>query len=202
MITGHCIDVLSEYAEKHDLNGLAVISHDLLKNPQSEKTHIMHISQKEYALIWLFQHFPGYMQDTWIDVLKDSMKKIPTIALGPIECFDGKHNEQTPKPIQKDSRVGYCYIGIDSNWKGYYKIGRTIDPTCKTRQNSTINPNYKIIYRTKMGYEHSEEVEKEIHNSLSNNHIADNACTEWFKLSDEELNNIINKYNFVKLEEL
>ena len=97
---------------------------------------------------------------------------------------------------------GYCYIGIDTNWYGFYKIGKTIDPSCKSRTSHSINPNYKIIYRTKDLYKNVNGLEEKIHHQLSDFRIENQKYTEWFKLSDEQLNSIINKYNFIKLEEI
>lgn len=97
---------------------------------------------------------------------------------------------------------GYCYIGCDCNWSGYYKIGRTVDPSCKARQSKVINPNYKIVYRTRNLYQNARKLETEIFTKLAEFCCKHNNCTEWFKLSDKELEQLIKDYDFVKLEEL
>ena len=125
-----------------------------------------------------------------------------------VNCLKTCHELSNPKNInavnKQGIKHGFCYIGIDLNWKGFFKIGKTIDPTCKSRQSKTINPNYKILYRTRNVSKDCYELESEIHNLLRKFKVQskNNGCNEWFKLSDEELNDIINKYNFVKLETL
>ncbi|MBR1535996.1 MAG: GIY-YIG nuclease family protein [Treponema sp.] len=96
-------------------------------------------------------------------------------------------------------KSGYCYIGHDENWQGFYKIGRTKDESCKTRLNRTINPNYKILYRTCF-LDDSYKIESEIHRFLKRNNIdTKNGCKEWFCLDDNMLRVIVEKYNFEKL---
>lgn len=97
---------------------------------------------------------------------------------------------------------GYCYIGIDTNWNGHYKIGRTSDPMCRSRESKSINPNYKILYRTRNVYEDSRKLESEIHDLLASKRDIFENVFEWFRLSAEELEVVIKKYDFVKMETL
>ena len=176
-----------------------------------EKTDLEFLAQAEYDLIKYFRTFTPEIKSAYIKMFKDvstslkssNPKSNPSYTLSIDELKEGLHLwNETPYKCYCRAAIGYCYIGIDENWSGYYKIGKTMDATCRTRVYSSVNPNYKIIYRTKDFYKNATGLEAKIHNSLNSNRIQKNGCTEWFKLSNEELNNIINKYNFVKLEEL
>lgn len=96
---------------------------------------------------------------------------------------------------------GICYIGIDSNWNGYYKIGKTTDLSCKSRISKASNPNYKILYKTDVTND-CGKLEHEIHEYLSQNHVTTmSGCKEWFSLTDIELNQLLEKFNFIKIGE-
>lgn len=101
---------------------------------------------------------------------------------------------ETPK------EKGVVYIGVDDNFNGYYKIGKSRDPSCKTRVSKTINPNYRILYVTDV-IDEPLKVEKEIHDKLKEHKFEKNGCKEWFKLEDYTLKSILNEYSFHKLEQ-
>lgn len=100
----------------------------------------------------------------------------------------------------KYSNEGVCYIGVDSNWKGFYKIGKTDDITCKSRIHKTINPNYTIKYITPITENYSK-LEREIHKYLSKKRVAVKGYKEWFELSKNEFNDLLKKFNFSEVKE-
>lgn len=100
---------------------------------------------------------------------------------------------------EKPKERGVVYIGVDDNFNSYYKIGKSRDPSCKTRMSRTINPNYRILYVTDV-IDEPLKVEKEIHDKLKYQKFEKNGCKEWFKLEGNMLESIINEYSFHKLE--
>lgn len=97
------------------------------------------------------------------------------------------------------SNKGYCYIGIDSKWNGCYKIGKTKDISCKSRKSRAYAPNYEIIYRTNL-LENYNKTEKEIHTYLKSKKIKLKRYKEWFSLTNEELQDVLQKFNFSIME--
>lgn len=148
---------------------------------------IVNLNQTEYSLIKKYRNTSKSFQALLVY----------TSVCAPCDTkMLNKYNETSKQT------AGFCYIGIDTQWEGFYKIGKTSDPKCKSRQSLTINPNYKIIYRTKDMWENAKELESILHKELYEYRLKNNSCTEWFNLSEEILNGILKKYNFVKLEEL
>lgn len=171
-----------------------------------------YISQQECDLLRCFRELSPELKQLYISelrhvaaTLKPLVRKLNTSASLPLEDLKAGMNIGANGNIYNLScshSHGYCYIGVDTNWKGFYKIGRTFDPSCKSRVSQSINPNYKIIYRTKDFYVNAGGLEEKIHQQLSTNRYKDNNFSEWFKLSDEELQTIIKDYDFIKLEDL
>lgn len=179
----------------------------------SFKDYFEYITPQEEDLLGHFRKLSPEMKQLYVKEIKnvaDTLKP-PVIkhhinaSLSLEELKEGMKISADGKNVYKichSHTHGYCYIGVDVNWNGYYKIGRTFDPTCRSRMSHSINPNFKIIYRTKDYYINAGGLEEKIHNRLSNNRFENNNCTEWFKLSDKELEQLIKDYDFIRLEEL
>lgn len=79
------------------------------------------------------------------------------------------------------------YILKHKNINDYYKIGITYDIEARIKQLSTASPFgievIKLIHNDKVS-----KIEKELHNTYSNKRLNG----EWFKLTNDELNKIIN----------
>lgn len=174
------------------------------------KENFEYITPQEEDLIIRFRKLPSDIKDLFAKSMKDAadtlgpLKKNPDINDSLADLKEGIHTNAAGRCNIQENHIdsGYCYIGIDTNWHGYYKIGKTIDPTCKRRMVQSINPNFKVIYRTKDFLINALGLEAKIHDELSNKRFTQKGCTEWFNLSQIELNKIVEKYNFVKLEEL
>lgn len=69
-----------------------------------------------------------------------------------------------------------------------YKIGKSVDVYERLKQIRCCNPHI-LLYAYL-----DKNVETELHNKYSRNRLSPNC--EWFNLSDGDLNNIVNEYNF------
>ena len=156
--------------------------------PSMKKTHVLNLV-KEYAVK---NQKPKYKYTS-----KKLCKRKTVIDIDKGQMIFNGIPEKTYFGLE-----GYCYIGADSNWVNHYKVGRTNDPFCHSRKSQTINPNYKILFRTKNIYQDSRKLESEIHDFISQKRVELENCFEWFELSEEELKAVIKKYDFVKMETL
>ena len=161
------------------------------------------LSVEEYNLIRQFRKLPAEDKKMYLNFFKE-INRLSNSDCGRKESISQNRIENTCNPNAIKSRhfYGYCYIGVDSNWSNHYKIGKTFDPTCKSRASRSINPNYKILYRTKDFYQDAGAIEYEIHQMFKDKNINANGCSEWFELSAEELETLIKKYDFVEMETL
>lgn len=165
------------------------------------KNEVMILNPEEFDMLRQFRKLTSEEQTMFIDMFKtinrisgNNYRREPSIGeyrkCNNKNCYSNRHF------------YGYCYIGADSNWNNHYKIGRTLDPTCKSRLGRSVNPNYKILYRTKDCYSDSAVIEHEIHNLLKDKRANIDGYYEWFELSAEELKTLIRKYDFVEMETL
>lgn len=105
------------------------------------------------------------------------------------------------KGICKGDDMGLLYIATDTSRPGEYKIGRTWCNDPFTRELHTTSPNYKILYMAV-----SRDVVKDearVHKWCSDmlkSHIKYKKAKEWFKLDDDYLQFVIDKFHFVKAE--
>lgn len=89
---------------------------------------------------------------------------------------------------------GYCYIMSDDNYPNIYKIGKSKNPVKREETLLHSAPSiklYKVVETDNM-----HKLERNLHNLFSDKRVRG----EWFKLSDIELNEIIEKYNFKDYE--
>ena len=95
--------------------------------------------------------------------------------------------------IEKNS--GYCYIMSDENYPNTYKIGKSKNPVKREETLLHSAPSIRLYKVVKTDNMH--KLEKDLHKLFSDKRIRG----EWFKLSDMELDGIIEKYNFVNYEQ-
>lgn len=77
------------------------------------------------------------------------------------------------------------YIMFDENI-GYLKIGKSKNPKFRERTLQSQNPSIKIFKIC------DKNVEKEIHKKYADKRVRG----EWFDLSEEDIENIVNEYGF------
>ena len=110
-----------------------------------------------------------------------------TISIGDFHC-NISYNEEVNKNI-KDN--GFVYIMADELYPDYYKIGKSKYPMLREKtllHNAPTIVLFKVVQTVMMS-----KLEKELHKVLANRRVRG----EWFKLPKEELDVIIEQYNFV-----
>lgn len=97
--------------------------------------------------------------------------------------------------------MGLLYIATDTSRPGEYKIGRTSCNNPFTREIHTTSPNYKVLYMAVSRDVVRDETRchKWMKKFLSA-HIKYEHAKEWFKLDDDYLKFVIDKFHFVKAE--
>lgn len=97
--------------------------------------------------------------------------------------------------------MGLLYIATDTSHPGEYKIGKTNCNDPFRRELHTTSPRYKMLY---MSVSRSvAEDEKKVHKwckDILKAHIKFDHAKEWFRLDDDYLQFIIDKFDFVKAE--
>lgn len=87
------------------------------------------------------------------------------------------------KSMRKPKRQFKTYILID-NAAGLYKIGRTVDVDKRFAALSVANPSISVVMVI------DDNVENELHKTYSTKRVK----SEWFCLTDKDINDIKNKY--------
>lgn len=106
--------------------------------------------------------------------------------------FNYLNNEIIDK---KTNSSGYVYIMKDENYPELVKIGMSISPSIREKTLSHTIPTislYKVVKTKNM-----RELESAIHKQYENKRTRG----EWFKLSENELNNLVKQYFFEDYEE-
>jgi len=94
-----------------------------------------------------------------------------------------------------DNRMkGYCYIMHDNNYPNAYKLGKSKKP--KKREGTLLHDAPSITLYKAVKTDNMYKLEKELHNKFKEKRIRG----EWFNLTETEVNDIIEKYNFVDYE--
>lgn len=93
----------------------------------------------------------------------------------------------------KDIKEGFVYIMSNPAWKGYYKIGYSLEPRDRLIQAQVFSPfgDYKIE-----GYyisSNAREMESFIHNKLSKFHVRG----EWFNVKLDNLRKLIKRNKLI-----
>lgn len=103
--------------------------------------------------------------------------------------------------IARPDDMGLLYIATDTSRPDEYKIGRTSGNDPFKREMHTTSPNYRILYMAV-----SRDVVKDearIHRWCKErlrSHIKYDYAKEWFKLDNDYLQFVIDKFHFVKAE--
>lgn len=111
--------------------------------------------------------------------------------------------EYTKRLKQFDSLGKYIvYIFKDSTKPGQYKIGKTNALGNRLAIGYAENSTLEIIYYKKcLGQNVCDDLEREIHEYLKDRNACNYYTTgsrEWFVLSNNELNNLVKKFNFIR----
>lgn len=88
------------------------------------------------------------------------------------------------RSIRKEKRQYKTYIFID-NAAGLYKIGRAVDIEKRLNTLSVANANLSVALT--IGY----DVENELHKTYSKKKVK----SEWFRLTEKDIEDINHKYN-------
>jgi hypothetical protein len=103
----------------------------------------------------------------------------------------GYFNNLIQKTKEKKSNPGYCYLMKDDNYPNLVKIGISITPIMREKTLAHQIPTislYKVVKTENM-----REIENALHKQYENKRIRG----EWYKLTDEDVNNIIEQYHFI-----
>lgn len=87
-----------------------------------------------------------------------------------------------------DNKVVYTYLG-SGNIDGYIKIGKTNNIDKRENTIRTGNIDFKIIAFV------GRDIENELHSKFEIKRME----REWFHLSDNDIDNIINEYGFIRV---
>lgn len=111
------------------------------------------------------------------------------------------HDRNDENGITLADDMGLLYIAADTSHPGEYKIGKTNCNDPFRRELHTTSPRYKMLY---MSVSRSvAEDEKKVHKwckDILKAHIKFDHAKEWFRLDDDYLQFIIDKFDFVKAE--
>ena len=111
--------------------------------------------------------------------------------------------EYTKKLKQLDADGKYMlYIFYNPTNPTIYKIGKSNSLGNRLAIGTSENPNLQILYKKWCNCQMScDELEETIHQELREynyNNYSDTGSKEWFVLTKEKLNEIVNKYNFIQ----
>ena len=90
-----------------------------------------------------------------------------------------------------DNKVVYTYLG-SGNIDGYIKIGKTNNIDKRENTIRTGNIDFKIIAFV------GRDIENELHSKFEIKRME----REWFHLSDNDIDNIINEYGFIRVRNI
>ena len=111
--------------------------------------------------------------------------------------------EYTKKLKQLDADGKYMlYIFYNPTNPTIYKIGKSNSLGNRLAIGTSENPNLQILYKKWCNCQMAcDELEETIHQELREynyNNYSDTGSKEWFVLTKEKLNEIVNKYNFIQ----
>ena len=111
--------------------------------------------------------------------------------------------EYTKKLKQLDADGKYMlYIFYNPTNPTIYKIGKSNSLGNRLAIGTSENPNLQILYKKWCNCQLAcDELEETIHQELREynyNNYSDTGSKEWFVLTKEKLNEIVNKYDFIK----
>ena len=111
--------------------------------------------------------------------------------------------EYTKKLKQLDADGKYMlYIFYNPTNPTIYKIGKSNSLGNRLAIGTSENPNLQILYKKWCNCQLScDELEETIHQELREynyNNYSDTGSKEWFVLTKEKLNEIVNKYEFIQ----
>ena len=111
--------------------------------------------------------------------------------------------EYTKKLKQLDADGKYMlYIFYNPTNPTIYKIGKSNSLGNRLAIGTSENPNLQILYKKWCNCQLScDELEETIHQELREynyNNYSDTGSKEWFVLTKEKLNEIVNKYGFIQ----
>ena len=111
--------------------------------------------------------------------------------------------EYTKKLKQLDADGKYMlYIFYNPTNPTIYKIGKSNSLGNRLAIGTSENPNLTILYKKWCNCQMAcDELEETIHQELREynyNNYSDTGSKEWFVLTKEKLNEIVNKYNFIQ----
>ena len=98
--------------------------------------------------------------------------------------------QTTRETYQENNKKGFVYLSTDKS--GFYKIGRTKELSRRESALKCGNLGYKVIASVLV--EDCVELETFLHLLFSSKQIE----REWFELSDDDLDLLINYYGFIK----
>ena len=111
--------------------------------------------------------------------------------------------EYTKKLKQLDADGKYMlYIFYNPTNPTIYKIGKSNSLGNRLAIGTSENPNLQILYKKWCNCQLAcDELEETIHQELREynyNNYSDTGSKEWFVLTKEKLNEIVNKYEFIQ----
>jgi hypothetical protein len=121
------------------------------------------------------------------DFLKSSDDFIAIPNFEPVPFSEDELSELTPK--KNDG--GYCYIMKNDLFPGIYKLGKSKHPSY--RQKTLLHDAPSISLFKVVETENMSKLEKEMHLLYENERLNG----EWFKLTEEQVDSLISRYNFV-----
>ena len=119
-----------------------------------------------------------------LSLIKETMSSVEIAEHKLKRMFGDDFGEELIQCFKAKKKRSYkTYIAIDSS-TGYVKIGRSMNPESRIRALTTANVHIKLYAIV------NDDYEKEIQKKLIDYKISG----EWFKISNEMLNEITEKY--------
>jgi hypothetical protein len=100
--------------------------------------------------------------------------------------------EKSKSEKVKSEKKFLTYIMIDKNLPGFYKIGKAINPKYREKTLQGEKPTISLIYIC------NENIESKLHSLYKHKRVRG----EWFKLTDDEISNIVLDYKFQSKENI
>lgn len=113
-------------------------------------------------------------------------KSIKEIELLRLSFSMGSFEFQSGHPI----KPSLTYIMLDETVPGCVKIGKSINPEKRERTLQAQNPVIKLLATTE------RDIEKELHAKFQNLRVRG----EWFKIPEEQINEVVSTYGFTVVD--
>lgn len=120
------------------------------------------------------------------------IKRNSEIGINDAGIFDSFKDKKTENVLK--TKCGFVYIMKDGNYPGIVKIGKSITPVYRESTLSHTIPLiqlYKVVKTKNMS-----ELERVLHKTYEEKRVRG----EWFKLSEKELQKLVEQYGFVDVD--